>query len=275
MGREARAMSTPIFLLGPPRSGTTLLRWIIDTHPNIHCPGETHFLTRVRDLFVESWPLHIEGYPPAAILRQLRGLVEGVMGELASRAGKRRWAEKSPQHALVAEFIHRLFEGQCRFVVLMRHGLDVAASISDRAAELRPDMMAFIPPELGLGSGFRDLPLLTGAQIWARYSERLRHFVALHPDDCSVVRYEDLVADPEPTARRIFEFVGEELPDGLIERVFRTNHGTGMGDPKIAETKRIERDRVGRWKMLSPAVIASLAATVDTELAAWGYEPVG
>jgi len=95
-----------IIILGAPRSGTTLLRRIVDAHPHIACPGET-FLLRSCARFLRSETIANDldygiaggmaalGVGMEAIHDRLRAIVEDIHGQHARKAGKRRWAEKT------------------------------------------------------------------------------------------------------------------------------------------------------------------------------------
>src|SRR5207248_4898111 len=122
----------PVFVLGAPRSGTTLVRWLLDTHSRIHCPGETRFLLDLRDFYESPHTvpnLIALGISEARLIAHLRTLVLAIMGELTAKAGKSRWAEKTPYYSILPNFIHTLFDGDCKFIIVVRHALDVALSM--------------------------------------------------------------------------------------------------------------------------------------------------
>src|SRR5438874_698345 len=241
----------PAFVLGAPRSGTTLVRWILDTHSRIHCPGETRFLLALRDFYESPHTvpnLIALGISEARLIAHLRTLVLAIMGELTAKAGKSRWAEKTPYYSILPNFIHTLFDGDCKFIIVVRHALDVALSMLDALDEKMWSPGLRMVHETDLQLGLTDIPLLRAARIWSSYCEHLNAFRHLYPDCCFVVHYEKLVAHPERVASQVFEFIGEKLEPGLLESVFRTDHGAGLGDPKIKGKRSIEKDLVGQWK---------------------------
>src|SRR5438067_2589498 len=225
------ADTLPVFVLGAPRSGTTLVRWILDTHSRIHCPGETRFLLALRDFYESPHTvpnLTALGMSEARLIEYLRALVLGIMGELTARAGKSRWAEKTPYYSILPNFIHTLFDGDCKFIIVVRHALDVALSMLDALDEKMWSPGLRMVHETDLQLGLTDIPLLRAARIWSSYCEHLNAFRHLYPDCCLVVHYEKLVAHPERVASQVFEFIGEKLEPGLLESVFRTDHGAGL-----------------------------------------------
>ena len=273
-GRATSSDACPVFVLGAPRSGTTLLRWILDTHSKIHCPGETRFLLALRDFYESPHTvpnLTALGMSEARLIEYLRALVLGIMGELTARAGKTRWAEKTPYYSILPNFIHTLFAGDCKFIIVMRHGLDVASSMVTALDEKLWSPGLRMVHETDQQFGLTDIPLLRAARIWVSYCEHLNAFRHLHPESCHVVYYEKLVARPLPTAGQFFRFIGEKVEPGLLDRVFRSDHGEGRGDPKIQQTRSIKKDRAGTWRELPLGMLKILSPIVNPQLAVWGY----
>src|SRR6266508_118853 len=124
----------PIFVVGCQRSGTTLLRLILDAHPNISCGPETRFLTDLAHVTTGSWKrLAQYGFPKQYWHEHIAGMFDAIKSDYARRAGKSRWADKTPRYALTLPFIDRLFP-TCQVVHVIRDGRDVVASHSVRAA---------------------------------------------------------------------------------------------------------------------------------------------
>lgn len=187
----------------------------------------------------------------------------------AQRAGKRRWADKCPDSVHHLDFVHELFAGDARFIVIVRHGFDVAASLDELVF---PGLVGHIGERIDgylERSGFR---LEACCRFWLDEVVACRSFVRRHPHTSHVVKYEDLVGDPEKTLDGLFAFLGESWDPTLIEAAFRVPHGEGVGDLRIHSTQKIETDRVGRWRRWDPAVVATLAPIVAEGLLAFGYE---
>ncbi len=189
--------ATPIFVIGSPRSGTTLLRLLLDSHPAISCGEETHFLRHLETIVGRDWPLvETYGLDRDWWLTRIRSLYAEFQAEVLERAGKARWAEKDPTYTLHLSFIDELFP-DALYVHLVRDGHDVVASFRDR---------------WGYVSAAR-----AARSEWARYVEAARDLGArLPPQRFLELRYESLVADPEPEARRLFTFLGEAWDPGVL-----------------------------------------------------------
>ena len=212
----------PFFIIGHPRSGTTLLQILLDAHPNIVIPPESHIFVRFAEIFdsygdlsevsnlelfvqdilnderIKLWGLNIS---VVDFCRQLKTFsIKGVLSLLfelyAQREGKTRWGDKTPQHALYLQEIKRVFpEG--KFIHLVRDGRDVAESLK----------RVIIGKKSISGIAHR----------WKKYILFFQEFkLTLQPDDFIEVYYEDLVQNTEYELSKILEFLGEN-PQDLVK----------------------------------------------------------
>jgi hypothetical protein len=275
---ETRPEARPgIVVLGAPRSGTTLLRRLLDAHPSIACPGETHllrscarFLERERgaeglEIGVLSG-LAFAGFPEDEVLARLRRFAFGFHEEHARRQGKTRWAEKSAFDAFHLEAIERLCGDEVTYVLLLRHGLDVVLSLRDFTEKTQGYLH-----ELHDYVRRHPRPLVAFAHAWNDVTRQLLAFAGRHPSNAVVVRYEELVESPEDTLRRVLEFLGEPFDAELLERGFRPAENPGFGDWKTYATRKVEAGSVGRHQELPPKLRAELAEIVNPTLEAAGY----
>lgn len=186
----------PIFLGGECRSGTTLMRVMLDAHSAISCGPETHFLVddqfrRFHHHFRGKWWKRAAGYDYSTddMDDLVRDFARGWFETYMHRQGKRRWADKTPQTINILPYLWELFP-TAKFVHLIRDGRDVACSI--------------IPKPWG------PMNVKDAARRWVQC---IQAGVA-HRDDTErymEVRYEDLVHHPERELRRVMTFVGEEF----------------------------------------------------------------
>jgi protein-tyrosine sulfotransferase len=271
----------PIFVFGSPRSGTTLVRRILDRHPRIACGPESLFITGLRDLVVQGTfarQLANFGLSEPDLLAMVRGITERVHANHAIQKGKRRWADKTPAYVVIADFIHELFGDQATYLIVVRHGLDVAASI---AQAVRDRFWGRNLAGFAVGSLVSDDPFESGARMWAHLNDRLYRFWSRHREDKNfhLVKYEDLVNQPASGVAALFSFLREETPAGFLEHLFDgpvetpSEYG-GSGDYKIGRLDHIHTRSVGGWKNIPSGVVHSVADIVNPTLRLWGYEPV-
>jgi Sulfotransferase family len=249
------------FVVGVPRSGTTLLRVMLDAHPDLAIPAETHFFP---DL-IERWrELEAAGAPDDRLREEAIALITGhprwaelgveeaevaervgvgrptlaaalrAVGEaFAASAKKPRWGDKTPGYVVEMESIQDALP-EARFVHVIRDGRDVAVSLA--GLDWGPDDVAGV------------------ATMWSRRIRIARRQAAkLAPDSYLEVRYEDLVLDPAKVLGAVctlldLSFAQSMLSHGeagsrmlagvAVER--RHQHAT------VAEP--LDPGRIGRWR---------------------------
>lgn len=263
----------PAFILSTERSGSTLLRWLLDAHPEIASPGEVLLGRLCFDLFITlsrtvcapaAAPRDADDRRAAnyATLARVRTIVDGIMREYADARGKRVWCDKTPHNLAYLTVLVETFP-DARYVCLYRDGLDVAHSCLEVS---RDGFMA------ELADYVRRSPHdLVGAMLdsWCDKTELLLKMQLHHPAICRRVRYEDLVARPTEVLPPLLEFLGVAWDPALVERAFAVRHDDGGGDQLIKQTSGIERDRVGRGReldiaKLGPAQRARVASLLRT-----------
>ncbi len=272
-----------VFLIGSPRSGSTLLARMLGAHSAIHAPEEPHLITPLAHLgyfeSVESAP-----YDPVITRQAARALVAALPGgEQAYLAALRAYSDaiyagllgsaprgakllldKTPAYALNLDFLARLYPN-ARFVVLTRHPLAVWSSYVDSFFDGDDQVAHDHNPLLE-----RYVPAI------ARFLRDSR--VAIHR-----LRYEALVRDPESHARGLAQFLGLEFEPAMVDygsaADARRESSRGLGDPmtvaretrattkslaKWAEAATGRPERVGMYREI-------LARLLDTDLETWGY----
>lgn len=269
-----------IIVMGAPRSGTTLLRRILNAHPDIACPGETNLLSAcARFLHSETIAegvdvgvlsgLQFAGFPEAEVLAKLRDFAFGFHREYAKRQGKSRWASKTAFDVFYWDLIEQLCGDDAYFVCVQRHGLDVACSIQELCETngvYLSEVHAYIVKH--------PRPLEAFCHAWVDISRATRDFVARHPRNAILIRYEDLTADPEAVTRRIAEFVGVDCPPDWLPNVMKPPESMGLGDWKTYAKDSIDKGSVGRWQQLSEHTVSMMGRICNPMLEESGYAPV-
>jgi protein-tyrosine sulfotransferase len=245
----------PVFILSCERSGSTLLRYLLDAHPEICSPGELalgHLLRDLQRVVMRTLARVVPGSEDersAFTRREIRRIVEGIMDRYAAGRGKRIWCDKTPSNLFSLAEIDATFP-DARYVCLYRQSLDVVQSCLDVSR------FGFMH---GLAEYVERNPRNVVAALlesWAEKTAVILRFEESHPSRCFRVCYEGLVNDPEPTLDGLFEFLGLQWDRSLLDHALTDPHDTGGGDPKIRRTSKIERDRVGNG--------ARLRARLDT-----------
>lgn len=176
-------MKTPIFVLGTQRSGTTLLCRMLSAHPDIFIQNELN----VRQMFAPNWTRN-------DILAAIKRLIQEDHGksleDILQQAGKSAWGLKDPELTNHLDDLEK-FLPESKFVVIVRDGRAVTNS--------------YMENKWGLGTN-----AYTGAQRWSDEVELQLAFKDKHDKNVHLLRYEDLVAQPEIELRKLLEFL--EVP---------------------------------------------------------------
>ena len=241
-----RLLEAPVFVMSSVRSGSTLLRVVLDSHSQIHSPHELHLR-------------HIKVSAPAGYLEKsmreigldaerLRFLLwDRVLHRELTAAGKRILVNKTPSDVFIADDIARCWPDS-RFIFLLRH----PAAIARSRQEFRP----------------QDTPE-QNAEVVYRFAEALEEARAKHPG--FTVRYEDLTAEPERVTRELCAFLGVRWEAGMLQygETARRRYTVGLGDWS---------DKIKSGRIQAAAPLPGLDETPE-ELrpfaVAWGYAPEG
>ncbi len=262
---HSESRPAPIFVIGVQRSGTTLLRRILDSHSAIACPAESKFilpLTQVLndDKAISGWASL--GYGRDEVVESLGMFIRSFFDGYAEAQSKPRWAEKTPNYVDCLPELWDLFGPQVQFITLFRHGLDVAFSLADPHRHY-PAVDEYLPRANG------NLPVAAGL-FWADKSKKVEEFRKVHDEACFQIRYEDLTSDPEGTLRPLFSFLGEPWERAVMDYARFQHHG-GYGDPDAKRRRRIEANS-GKYREWPPETQALVKEACEPTLSLLGYE---
>jgi protein-tyrosine sulfotransferase len=231
----------PAFLVGPYRSGTTVLRLVLDSHSQLACPPETTFMAHLsRMLGDPAAGFDHLGFDRQHTTAKLAELADYFYASYAASAGKPRWIDKSPEYVWHLDWMNELFP-DARFVFLVRNGLDQADSHLRSGHEIGSRLAPFHAAE-----GEADQS--AAVRYWLAATEEQLAFHADHRDNSTFVSYEDFCADPAREASRLFSFLGLPWEEGAL-RFHEHRHDFGPSDTRARVSTSIERgpSRVDSW----------------------------
>ncbi|MCB9674124.1 MAG: sulfotransferase [Alphaproteobacteria bacterium] len=217
------------FVIGAPRSGTTLLMRMLNAHPDIYTRPEPHLLTPLAHL---GYYAHVDkaSYDPyqaamsakqyvadlpngeADYLEALRAYSDTLYGKMLEPSGKRYFVEKTPAYALVLPFIAKLYP-QAKYVVLTRHPFAIFSSFAK----------SFFDDDWE--AAHEHNPILE------RYVPAMARFIREAPVEHVHVSYEALVSDPEAHLQRICAHAEMPFDAGMVEYGNTKLEVEGLGDP--------------------------------------------
>jgi hypothetical protein len=279
---------SPVFVVGPPRSGTTLTARLLGALPGLFMPGETHFLEdiyrrpagkadlRQRLPYVLTGLRTLYGrfnepadqrridtlWEAGAFERQLsrcrtyREIFEAFMSLQAASAGKGRWGNQVPRDVFELDTILEMFP-DARVVACIRDPRDFLVSYRDKWT---------ISAE---GARLRRLyhPVLT-SYLWKASARAILDGQSRFGSAIHLLRYEDLVGEPDSHLRQLCAFIGEEFDPRVLHTQF-SNSSTGERFTGIATRS------AGRWSADLPAEDAYFAQKIcGPVMERFGYTPV-
>jgi hypothetical protein len=210
------------FLTGCQRSGTTLLRVIFASHPEMAVPGESHFIPpllndraryeRSRSFDIDAYVAYLLDHPRFKVWRLSEGRLRAALDAtpvqtmpdairrayraFADKKGKPKYADKTPRYALRIPMLAQAFP-EARFVHVLRDGRDVALSLL----------------EVEWGTKSID----EGALYWRkRVTAARRAGAELGPERYLEYKHEELLDDPEVQVRRICSFLQLEFDPSML-----------------------------------------------------------
>jgi Sulfotransferase family len=218
----------PFFIVGCPRSGTTLLRWMLEEHPRLAIPPESHWVVdlvswdapwtparqegALREILshrkYRHWWLTDERVKCTVARRRPSSyaeLVTSIYTAFAEREGKLRWGDKTPENVRQMDLLAGLFP-DATFIHIIRDGREVAASLAEQA--------------------WSRGGVVNGARWWCECVSAGRAAGArLDPERYFELRLENLAHEPEENLRQVCSVLGETYDAKLLQyprRIFET-----------------------------------------------------
>ena len=266
-----------IFIVGSPRSGSTLLERMVSSHSDVLGGPEPHLLTPLAHLgyyatvdkapydhlravdaqrdYVATLPRGEEDY-----LDALRAYCFIAYGRKLENTSKKRFLDKTPAYALILPFVSRVFP-DAKYIVLTRHPGAIFSSYAD----------SFFEGDWRAAHDYNP--------IIERYVPAIARFLRSNSVPMIHVQYEKLVNDPESHMRRVCEGLELEFEPGMIEYGRKPPEQKGLGDPVgVDQHTRPVTSSVDKWVRTvladteKEAMLRRMIEACDPEdLAQWGY----
>lgn len=279
-------MSNPIFIVGANRSGTTLLRLLLNAHSTVAIPDEINYFysfdwtvsytqwaaptlsPAAFESFVDRFLADNESKVPGldlTILREemldgpvdLRRPYQLLLERWASVQGKSRWGEKTPGNIYHVNLLIDMFP-EAQFVHVVRDPRGGVASMK---------RVSFFPDDAVLNA-------LNRHKVMTHGRDHFRRIVP--PEQRTEIRYEDLVSAPRETLRDLCSFLRLPYEEGMLrfhvdaERYMTTAAASSFNE---TATRPISKAHADKWRsLLSTDEIASVEVICADEMAEFGYE---
>jgi hypothetical protein len=267
------------FVVGPPRSGSTLLMRILNATSQVYSRYEPHLFPALAHLgfwetvdkapydqlqaqqairaFVDDMPGGEQDYWDAC-----RAYLDVLYGRMLKTApsGEKYFLDKTPANSLVLPFMAKVYPN-AKFIILTRHPAAIFASFAN----------SFFDGDFQAAVDFNP--------VLARYVPVMAAFLRDKPINHLHVKYEDLVTDPEGQLQRISEFLEIPYEPDAVNYQKKEVAGEGLGDPVgVAAHSRPVTSSIHKWAPELAAdpskfniVADQLAQLPDEDLAAFGY----
>ena len=267
----------PIFVVGVPRSGTTLLRVLLDSHSQILALPETPWLTgaygrdpSLREMLrgLSDGPYgmveNVAGVEAEDVLAAGRHFLDSLFAPILKKRGKRVLAFKTPADIRHLDFLTRLLPGGS-YIHITRDGRDVALSQVAKKGSFFKDLREY--RRLSFGNAFRR---------WMEWEQRARAILAREGVRVIRLRYEDLVMEPRRELQRIMDFLSLPFEETMLDYA-SMNHDLPAweaGSTDVAQREAVSAASVGKWRQrrMTTDMLCTLMR-YDPILVELGYAP--
>ena len=222
----------PVFVVGLPRSGTTLVEQILASHPQVHGVGERKDIDVLATTLhqhlqtADAYPACMTGLDAATAKRLAEGYVQGLVRHAGAAS---RIVDKMPNNYLHLGLIAALFP-RSRIIHCRRDPMDVCASAYFQNFKWLPH-----------GASMEDI-----AFHYRQFSRLMEHWRRVLPMPIHEAVYEDLVANPETVSRSLVAACGLDWDDRCLS-FYRTERVVQTAS-KLQVRRPIYQSSVGRWK---------------------------
>jgi tetratricopeptide (TPR) repeat protein len=234
--QPADGQRTPIFIVGLPRTGTTLVERIVGAHSQVHSAGELPDFIRQLSGMMDTLPGAAER-SRAELVAASPGLDFAALGrryleQVGPLAGDRpRFIDKFPQNSIYLGLIHRALPN-AKLVLVWRHPMDTCYSMFKQV--FAPDTFQFS----------YDLDEL--ARYYVAHRALMRHWIDVLGERLHVIHYEDLVENQEAETRRLLDFLGLPWEQACLD--FHRNPAPASTASASQVRQAIYRSSIEKWR---------------------------
>ncbi len=273
-------MKKLLFIIGAPRSGTTLLQHMLSVHPAIGSHAEPHLMTPLAHLGyfynVDKAPYdHINAAEAerqfvadlpggeADYIKACRAYSDTLYQAMAEKLGRPIFLDKTPAYALIHDFLTTIYP-DAYYLVLTRQPLAIFHSYAD----------SFFNGDYTAALNYNN--------ILARYVPAIAKLLKNPPKNMLHITYEDLVKAPEEALRKITAWLGINYCQEMVNYGHKgasSDLQKGYGDPNISKDSRPNTKSLSGWaKALATSETGfKLAQEVirgldKDDIALWGYQ---
>ena len=253
------SVESPVFVVGFPRSGTTLLELALDAHPQLKSMDEQRFVQDALDELVASgadYPQRLRDVSQEVLNRVRASYWERVAKKVKLAPGE-RLVDKNPLNILRLPVIRRVFPN-ARILLAVRHPCDVILSCYMQQFRA-PDFALLCRSIESLAVGFRRT-----FDYW--YSQSALLSPAVHE-----LKYEDFVRDFESGMRAVTDFLELPWAESMLRPAERAQAKGYISTPSYAQvTQPVNSKSVDRWRRYEKH-FAGAIPTLEPYLSRWGY----
>lgn len=234
---DDKKRGSPVFLVGFPRSGTTLLEQILDSHPLLQALDErptVAVMQKAYERIVARRREAASAFTPGEV-DELRDAYFNEADKYLKREPGRILVDKMPLNLTPAYFIWRVFP-DAKFILAIRHPCDVCLSCFMQNFALNQAMTTFTSLE-------------DTAATYAGVMNLWREYTLSLPLKYHMIRYEDLVENMEDETRRLLNFLEIEWNDAVLGHVEHARHRGTISTPSYHQvTQPIYKSAKYRWR---------------------------
>lgn len=233
----------PIFIGGAGRSGTTLLRVILDSHSQIACGPELKVSTTIAAMwynFQTKFKSVLNEYylNENDINKIFAEMILSLLEKFRQKENKPRIAEKSPNNVMIFSHLHKIFP-ESPLIHVIRDGRDVITSLLT---------MDWVDPNGKPVPYTRDIKL--AAQYWhdtVRTGINFKNYSESNSKYYYQLKYEEMVTSPEDTLKSLFEFINESWEEQVLS-FHEKNRNLANESSASQVNKKLYSSSMARWK---------------------------